>query len=93
MPTPQSVDALLDAYAAQAEALKRVHALDNPILDRSPSVDPAERRMRGLAHRISVAIKPTTAERQCTFREDHPAHTYPYGPGEGAAYCPGLPKS
>ncbi|MEU9921902.1 hypothetical protein AB0H51_11495 [Streptomyces griseoluteus] len=90
MPTPQSVDALLDAYAAQAVALKRVRALVDPILDNGPNVDPAERRMWGLAHRISVAIKPTTAERPCTFREDHPAHTYPYGPGESARYCPGL---
>ncbi|MEV8042431.1 hypothetical protein AB0P02_01120 [Streptomyces griseoluteus] len=93
MPTPQSVDALLDAYAAQAVALKRVRALVDPVLDNGPSTDTTERRMRGLAHRISVAIKPTTPERHCTFREDHPAHTYPYGPGDSAAYCPGLPRS
>ena len=91
MPAPQSVDALLDAYTTQREALARVRALVDPILS-GPRTDPMGRQKRGLAHRISVAILPPTPERPCTFREEHDAHTYPYGPGESAAYCPGLPR-
>ncbi|MEW2420469.1 hypothetical protein AB0911_07985 [Streptomyces nigra] len=87
-----SMDALLDAYAQRGEALARVQALVDPILN-GPRTDDSERKMRGLAHRVSVAIKPTTKERQCTFREGHDAHTYPYGPGESAVYCPGLPRT
>jgi hypothetical protein len=92
MPAQQNVDALLDAYSAQREALARVRALVEPILN-GPRTDASERTMRGLAHRVSVAIKPTTKERHCTFKEGHTAHTYPYGPGESAAYCPGLPRA
>lgn len=90
MPTQQTVDALLDAYAAQGEALTRVRALVEPILA-GPRTNRDERTMRGLAHRVSVAIRPTTPERQCKFDKGHDAHTYPYGYGESAAYCPGLP--
>lgn len=92
MPTQQSIDALLDAYAQQGEALARVRALVDPILN-GPRTDPSERTKRGLAHRISVAILPTTAERRCTFQLGHDAHTWPYGPGESAVYCPGLPRT
>lgn len=91
MPTQQDFDALLDAYATQGEALKRVSSLVEPILN-GPRTDDTERRMRGLAHRVSVAIRPSTKERQCTFDKGHDAHTYPYGPGESAVYCPGLPR-
>lgn len=74
------------------EALARVRALTEPILN-GPRTNPEERTMRGLAHRISVAIKASTKERSCTFKEGHDAHTYPLGYGESAAYCPGYPKA
>ncbi|MFJ8146017.1 hypothetical protein ACIQ6R_13185 [Streptomyces sp. NPDC096048] len=87
------MDALLDAYAARGVALARVKALVDAALDGPPTPDHERRLVRGLAHRISVAIKPSTAERQCTFDEEHDAHTYPYGPGESAVYCPGLSRT
>ncbi|MGQ4358543.1 hypothetical protein [Streptomyces sp. SAS_272] len=86
------MDALLDAYTAQREALARVQALADVVLKEPRSINPEGRLARGLAHRISVAIKPTTAERQCSFNKEHGAHTWPYGPGENAVYCPGLPR-
>lgn len=93
MPTQQNFDALLDAYAQRGVALARVTALANGALRSRLSSDAEHRVARGLAHRITVAIKPTTAERPCTYTEGHDAHTYPYGPGESAAYCPGIPRT
>lgn len=88
-----SMDALLDAYAERGVALARVEALVDAV-QKGPRSTSAEGRLaRGLAHRIGVAIKPSTAERPCTFDEGHDAHTYPYGPGESAVYCPGLPRA
>lgn len=93
MTKQSSADALLDAYATQLEALTRVQALTDAVLKGPRSASTEGRLARGLAHRISVAIKPTTAERPCTFDKGHDAHTYPYGPGESAVYCPGLPRT
>jgi hypothetical protein len=93
MTNQHSMDALLDAYAQRGVALARVQALIDAELTGPRTAAPERRLARGLAHRISVAIKPSTAERQCTFDEGHDAHTYPYGPGESAVYCPGLPRA
>ncbi|MDX2749607.1 hypothetical protein PV413_03430 [Streptomyces scabiei] len=91
MPTHQTVDALLDAYAERGRILARVQALAEAVLN-SPRSDPERRQARGFAHQVSVAIRPTTHERPCAFDMHHNAHTYPYGPGESACYCPGLPE-
>lgn len=89
----QGMDALLDAYAERGKALERVQALIDAVSNGPRSASAEGRLARGLAHRISVAMKAGTPERRCTFTEGHDAHTYPYGPGESAAYCPGLPRA